>query len=112
MKKLIGGNSGGRGMVVVGLMLFASGLAEAATYYVSPNGGNASPYDTWDKAAADIATVLPIADDGDVIRIDSSATFSPTEALTVSKGVALCGWDRETDAASAATFDGSGLAGS
>ncbi len=60
----------------------------------------------------DIAAVLSIAEDGDVVCIDSGATFRPTEALTVSKGVTLCGRDRATDEVATATFDGSEFTGS
>lgn len=99
-------------MIMTGFMLFASCFVEAATCYVSSEGANASPYATWETAATDIAAALSIVEDGDVICIDSSTTFRPTEALKVSKGVTLCGRDRTTDDVATATFDGSEFTGS
>lgn len=54
------------------------------TYYVSGSGSNTSPYDTWAKAATDIATVqaVPVVS-GDVVYVDSTYTKSYSSNTTI-----------------------------
>lgn len=57
------------------MMLAVCSPAWGATYYVSPSGSNASPYDTWAKAATNIATALNAATaSGDIIEIDGGTS--------------------------------------
>ena len=57
-------------------------------FYVAENGGNVSPYDTPEKAAQDINTVLELAEDGAVIHV-APGWYRPADGLMVTNGVTI-----------------------
>lgn len=59
------------------------------TYYVdSTAGSNTSPYDTWAKAAADLATVDSLLGDGDLVLCHYAHSKSYTASQTLETGSA------------------------
>ena len=57
-------------------------------FYVAEKGGNVSPYDTLEKAAPDINTVLELAEDGAVIHV-APGWYRPADGLMVTNGVTI-----------------------
>jgi len=66
------------------------------TYFVSPSGGNVSPYDTWERAARDIQTVVDYAYAPGTtavwIRV-AAGTYNRTSRLNVGKALRVVGVD-------------------
>ena len=69
-----------------------SGAINPTTHYVSTDGSNTSPYDTWAKAATSIQTAINTANAGDTIIVGSSDGHGLgiyTENVVVNKQVIL-----------------------
>lgn len=69
-------------------VLILSFSVDAATYYVSPNGSNNPPYDTWENAATNIAAAVGMADNGDVITV-SNGIYVLTDRIHISHQITL-----------------------
>lgn len=69
--------------------IFITGaFATSVTRYVSPNGTNTSPYTTLATAANEIATVVTLSLDGDVVLIDDG-TYILSSNIFINKGISV-----------------------
>src|SRR5215831_88755 len=59
--------------ILIGLTAVALLPADAATFYVSPTGGQTAPYTNWATAARVIQTAVDAATDGDEIVVTNGA---------------------------------------
>ena len=80
------------GLAVSAALAESSSQAELGVnqknYYVAVGGGNVAPYDTPEKAAQDINTVLELAEDGAVIHV-APGWYRPADGLMVTNGVTI-----------------------
>lgn len=63
-------------------------FAQATTYYVSPTGGNTSPYANWADAATNIQDAVNAASDGDTVLVDDG-TYMLSTNVSITKGITV-----------------------
>ena len=96
--------------LLIGMLVLMTCVAQAAIRYLSTVGENVAPYDTPEKAARDLATVIGAANVGDEIRV-LPGIYKPAADIT-GKSVTLRSYDANGAVDAANTiFDGSDYAG-
>ena len=60
----------------------------ADTHYVSPSGGNVSPYTSWETAATDIQAAVDAASTGDSVLI-TNGTYFPGSQVSITKSITV-----------------------
>ena len=68
-------------ILILFFLCFISLEIVADTHYVSPNGGNVSPFDTWEKAAHIIQDAVVVASSNDIVLV-TNGTYSTGGAVT------------------------------
>lgn len=96
--------------LLIGMLVLMTCVAQAAIRYLSTVGENVAPYDTPEKAARDLATVIGAASVGDEIRV-LPGIYKPAADIA-GKSVTLRSYDANGAVDAANTiFDGSDYAG-
>jgi hypothetical protein len=76
------------------ILLVLCGTVQAGTYYVSPDGSDTSPYDTWEKAATNISDV-PFGASNDVVYV-GDGTYELASKLYITNYVYIKGTNLPT----------------
>ncbi len=71
--------------------------------FVSTNGGNASPYDTWAKAATDIQTAVNVATNGYPVLV-TNGVYTPAAEIYVDRPILV----RSVNGSAVTTINGAG----
>ena len=102
-----------RVLTVIGVALTVILSAAAAeSTYVAPSGSATAPYDSWEKAAHDLATAAAATDAGGTVRI-APGTYAVSETVVLDKALTVRSADPETDAVAPSTtiLDGGSACG-
>lgn len=100
-------------LTVMGVVLtVVLSAAAVESTYVSSSGSATSPYDSWEKAAHDLATAAAETDVGGTVRI-APGTYAVSETIALDKALTVRSADPETDAISPETtiLDGGSTCG-
>lgn len=81
-----------RMIVVMGMLAALAGQVQAANRYVSPTGGNSSPYTNWATAATSIQTAITAASVGETVWV-TNATYTLSSTITLSKNITVAAFD-------------------
>lgn len=101
-KKIISGSAVSIRAITGCVLLLVGTQAGAQTIrYVSPGGGNISPYTNWAMAATDPQTAINACAAGDEVRVDSGV-YAPAATVAVSNAVTVIG----VNGAGATVIDG------
>ena len=68
-------------LTIISLLLIISQKVDADTHYVSPSGGNVSPFTSWTTAATNIQNAVDVATDGDVVLV-TNGIYNSGERVT------------------------------
>lgn len=100
-------------LTVMGVVLtVVLSAAAVESTYVSSSGSATSPYDSWEKAAHDLATAAAETDVGGTVRI-APGTYAVSETIALDRALTVRSADPETDAISPETtiLDGGSTCG-
>lgn len=100
-------------LTVMGVVLtVVLSAAAVESTYVSSSGSATSPYDSWEKAARDLATAAAETDVGGTVRI-APGTYAVSETIALDRALTVRSADPETDAISPETtiLDGGSTCG-
>ncbi len=72
------------------MLLFAALSAGGREIYVSPDGGNVSPYTNWADAATEIQWAVNVATNGETVWV-SNGTYVLTNQITINRNINIIG---------------------
>ena len=75
-------------ILILLFLCFISLEIVADTHYVSPSGGNVSPFDTWEKAATNIQDGINVSTNGDVVLV-TNGIYNLTEQISVTNNITV-----------------------
>lgn len=79
-------------IVVFGMLGLLVNPLQAADRYVSPAGGNSSPYTNWAMAATSIQTAITAASAGETVWV-TNATYVLSATITLNKNITVAAFD-------------------
>ena len=74
-------------LCILGVILISSDVL-AVVHYVSPTGGNVSPYTSWSNAATSVAAAIAQSSSGDIVNV-TNGTYVLSNRISIYGGVTV-----------------------